>query len=584
MNWLLNVSTRAKLFLGFGLMLVFLGIVAASAWRGIASMQEIQKALYEEDFADVSDIQDVLASLDENRAGMLSMLLLTQRPEQEAAHRTIREHSQANEAKLRAVRERSRDDAQVRALLDELERLRQEYREMREQQAIPLIYQGKTDQATRLVIGAQAERFAKIQTVTKQLIDLTKKKARAEVARSEREALLTVRQLVAVGAAALAAGLFMALLLNKMIAAPLREIAERAGRIASGEIAVQPMSSYRRDEIGILEEQFNRMAGSLQAKVDAAQQIATGDLRVEVKLQSESDALGIALAAMVKNLREMNREIGEGMNVLTTSAAEILAGTTQVATGATETATAMAETATTVEEVKQTATLANQKAKLVAEAAQKAAQVSQGGRKAVEDTTEGMQRIREQMEQIAESIVRLAEQGQAIGEIIATVNDLSEQSNLLAVNASIEAAKAGEQGKGFAVVAQEVKSLAEQSKQATAQVRTILGDIQKATSAAVLSTEQGTKAVEAGVRQSAAAGEAIRQLTESMAESAQAANQIAVSAQQQLAGMDQLAQATENIKLATTQNLESTRQAETAARNLHGLGQKLEQLVGRYRV
>ncbi|WP_310452207.1 methyl-accepting chemotaxis protein [Sulfuritalea sp.] len=584
MNWLLNVSTRAKLFLGFGLMLAFLGIVATSAWWGIAAMQEIQKALYEEDFADVTDIQDVLASLDENRAGMLSMLLLTLRPEQEAVHRTIREHSQANEEKLRAVKERSRDDAQVRALLDELERLRQEYREMREQQTIPLIYQGKTDQAARLLIGAQAERFAKIQTVTKQLIDLTKKKARAEVARSELEALLTIRKLVAVGAAALAVGLFMALLLNKMIAAPLREIAERAGRIAAGEIAVQPVSSYRRDEIGILEEQFNRMAGSLQAKVDVAQQIATGDLRVEVKLQSEKDALGIALATMVKNLREMNREIGEGVSVLTTSASEILAGTTQVAAGATETATAMSETATTVEEVKQTATLANQKAKLVAEAAQKAAQVSQGGRKAVEDTTEGMQRIREQMEQIAESIVRLAEQGQAIGEIIATVNDLSEQSNLLAVNASIEAAKAGEQGKGFAVVAQEVKSLAEQSKQATAQVRTILGDIQKATSGAVLSTEQGTKAVEAGVRQSKDAGEAIRQLTESMAESAQAANQIAVSAQQQLAGMDQLAQATENIKLATTQNLESTRQAETAARNLHGLGQKLEQLVGRYRV
>ncbi|MDP3512111.1 MAG: methyl-accepting chemotaxis protein [Sulfuritalea sp.] len=584
MNWLLNVSTRAKLFVGFGLMLAFLAIVGTSAYWSIATLQEVQRTLYEEDFADVSDIQEVLTSLDENRAGLLSMLLLTQRSEQDAVHRAIRENVQANEAKLRRIKERSHDDAQVRALLDELERLRQEYREQREQEAIPLIFQGKTEQATRLVVGVQGERFAKIQAVTEQLIELTKKKARAEVASSEREALLAVRQFLVVGVLALATSLFMALLLNRMIAAPLREIAARAGRIAAGEIAVQPMVARRRDEIGVLEEQFNRMAGALQEKVDAARQIATGDLRVEVKLQSESDALGQALATMVKNLREMNREIGEGVNVLTTSASEILAGTTQVAAGATETATAMSETATTVEEVKQTATLSSQKAKLVAEAAQKAAQVAQGGRKAVEETAEGMQRIREQMEQIAESIVRLAEQGQAIGEIIATVNDLSEQSNLLAVNASIEAAKAGEQGKGFAVVAQEVKSLAEQSKQATAQVRTILGDIQKATSGAVLSTEQGTKAVEAGVKQSKEAGEAIRQLGDSIAESAQAANQIAVSAQQQLAGMDQLAQATENIKLATTQNLESTRQAETAARNLHGLGQKLEQLVGRYRV
>jgi PAS domain S-box-containing protein len=285
-----------------------------------------------------------------------------------------------------------------------------------------------------------------------------------------------------------------------------------------------------------------------------------------------------------EQMRELIEETRDTVGVLAASVREILAGTTQVAAGATETATAMTETATTVEEVKQTATLASQKARLVAEAAQRSAQVSLGGRRAVEETTAGMERIREQMEQIGESIVRLAEQTQAIGEIIATVNDLSEQSNLLAVNAAIEAAKAGEQGRGFAVVAQEVKSLAEQSKLATAQVRTILGDIQKATSGAVLSTEQGNKAVEAGVKQAQDAGDAIRQLTEGIAESAQAANQIAVSAQQQLAGMDQLAQATENIKQATAQNLESMRQAETAVRNLHELGQKLEQLVGRYRL
>jgi len=384
------------------------------------------------------------------------------------------------------------------------------------------------------------------------------------------------------GAALLAGAL--GLFLSRHIARPLTELTGQATRIASGDIAQSPVGAPRRDEIGVLETQFNCMVESLQAKVDIAHKIATGDLRVNLQLQSDSDVLGKALASMVKNLREMTREVSEGVKVLTTSASEILAGTTQVAAGATETATAMAQTATTVEEVKQTAILANQKARLVADTAQKAAQISQAGRKSVEDTMEGIERIREQMGQIAESIVRLSEQGQAIGEIIATVNDLSEQSNLLAVNAAIEAAKAGEHGRGFAVVAQEVKSLAEQSKQATAQVRSILGDIQKATSSAVLSTEQGTKAVDAGVRQSQETGEAIRQLTESIAESAQSANQIAVSAQQQLAGMDQLAQATESIKVATAQNLDSTRQTETAARNLHQLGQKLEQLVGRYSI
>jgi methyl-accepting chemotaxis protein len=278
--------------------------------------------------------------------------------------------------------------------------------------------------------------------------------------------------------------------------------------------------------------------------------------------------------------RAITRQLRESITQLSSSAAEILATTTQVAAGAAETATAVSETTATVEEVKQTAQMASQKAKYVSDSAHKVAQVSQAGRKSVEDAIAGMHRIQEQMESIAESIVRLSEQSQAIGEIIASVNDLAEQSNLLAVNAAIEATKAGEQGKGFAVVAQEVKSLAEQSKQATAQVRTILGDIQKATSAAVLATEQGHKAVEAGVKQTGETGESIRLLAESINEAAAAATQIAASSSQQMVGMDQVALAMDNIKQASVQNVAGTRQAELAAQGLHELGVRLGDLIG----
>jgi methyl-accepting chemotaxis protein len=197
----------------------------------------------------------------------------------------------------------------------------------------------------------------------------------------------------------------------------------------------------------------------------------------------------------------------------------------------------------------------------------------------VEEAILGMQRIQEQMESIAGSIVQLSEQGQAIGEIIATVNDLAEQSNLLAVNAAIEATRAGEQGKSFGVVAQEIKSLAEQSRQATSQVRRILGDIQKATNAAVLATEQGNKAVEAGVKQSNETSESIRLLSASINDAAQAATQISVSSQQQMIGMDQIVLAMNNIKEASEQNVAGTKQAELAAHSLHEMGAKLSIMV-----
>ena len=137
---------------------------------------------------------------------------------------------------------------------------------------------------------------------------------------------------------------------------------------------------------------------------------------------------------------------------------------------------------------------------------QRTLEIGQAGRKVVEDSIAALGTVREQVEATAENILALAEQAQAIGEIIATVNDVAEQTNLLALNAAIEASRAGEHGRGFAVVAGEVKALADQSKKATAQVRQILGEIQKATNTAVLSTEEVTKGVAAAGKVAGQAG------------------------------------------------------------------------------
>lgn len=348
----------------------------------------------------------------------------------------------------------------------------------------------------------------------------------------------------------------------------------------------------RQEEAIALNQQALPMTQELMDKVEefrARERQFVAEERTEVRAMVNRNSILtviISLLAIILGLgigvylsRSITRQFQDSTAQLSTSSAEILAVTNQVASGAAETATAVNETTTTVEEVKQTALLSSQKAKHVSEQAQKAAQVAQNGTRTVEDTIEGMQQIREQMASIAESIVGLSEQSQTIGEIITTVNTLAEQSNLLAVNAAIEAAKAGEHGKGFAVVAHEVKSLAEQSRQATAQVREILGDIQKGTTHAVMATEQGSKAVEAGVIQARTAGESINALADSIMETAQAALQIAASSQQQLVGMDQMALAMENIRQATTQNVTGAKQVESAARDLNELSQRLKQAV-----
>ena len=410
--------------------------------------------------------------------------------------------------------------------------------------------------------------------------DLLKQRTEAAQADAENaKRTIVLGTLAAVVLAALAG-----LLITRNISRPLKDLTVVAERITLGDLSVKVAINARSDEVGVLARTFDRMTESLRAMAGAAEQMAAGDLRSTIKPQSPNDVLGNAFARMSEDLRDQIRELIEGANVLGSAASEIVASTTQLAASASESAAAVSETTTTVEEVRQTAQVASQKAKLVSDSAQKAAQSSQSGRKSTEDVGAGMNRIRQQMEAIAASMVRLSEQSQAIGQIVATVEDLSVQSNLLAVNAAIEAAKAGEHGKGFGVVAQEVKSLAEQSRQATNQVRTILGDIQKATTTAVMATEQGGKAVEAGTRQTEVAGEAIQALAGSVNEAAQAATQIAASSQQQLVGVDQVAGAMESIKQASAQNVAGAKQLETAARNLNDLGQRLKQMVERYKV
>ncbi|MFA5858474.1 MAG: methyl-accepting chemotaxis protein [Elusimicrobiota bacterium] len=300
--------------------------------------------------------------------------------------------------------------------------------------------------------------------------------------------------------------------------------------------------------------------------------------------RSEFGVMIQSFSEMVAMIRNQMKEILEGVNLLTTTSSEILVSTTQVATGAAENVVAINETTTTVEEVKQAAQLSSQKAKGVSESSQKLANVSQTGQKSVEETTAEINRIRVQMESIAKTIVSLSEQSQSIGGIIASVTDIADQSNLLAVNAGIEAARAGEQGKGFAVVAQEIRSLAEQSKQATTEVRRILNDVQKSTNVAVMVTEQGSKAVESGVKQAMQAGEVIKALTDATQEAVQAAMQIVASSNQQVVGMDQIGKAMESINQSASENATSIKQTETAAKNINELGQKLKQMVSQYKI
>ena len=425
------------------------------------------------------------------------------------------------------------------------------------------------------------------------------------------DAVQLMWQIICLGLSLTLLALAILLILASKIATPIQNITKAAEKLGAGDLNVTA-KVYSNDETGWLAKSFNQTVASLKQMTQAVEKqaelernaklylestikeyvkcvaaVGAGDLTARVTPPERGDeltTLGNHLNQMTQNLRELAAQVTDGVQDLSSSTGEILAATQEQAATASEQAAGVSQTSSTVDQARQTARQSSERANQVALMARDSMKEADLGLVAVQETLSGVSRIKEQVGSIAENILALSEQTQQIGEIIETVNDIADQSNLLALNAAIEAARAGEAGKGFAVVAGEVRSLAEQSRHATAKVKEILGDIQKAANTAVMVTEEGIKRADAGVDQARKTGTAIDTINNNIQKVTQTIQQIAASTREQLAGMDQISGAMENISQATHQSEAGTRQVEEAARNLNELGEHLERIVEKYRL
>lgn len=365
-------------------------------------------------------------------------------------------------------------------------------------------------------------------------------------------------------------GFILAMILARRISRPIIALSQAAGQVAKGDYSITlPIISD--DETGTLTSTFNQMVAEMRMSEQKQQdylrisvssiliemnKFSEGDLTVKVK--ADTDGIMAELSAgfnhSVHNIRELVRQLQSGLHEAMTSSEFITESTNHMYTGVQEQTSRILEVVASVEEMSHTVRENAASATQTSNDASKGEKIAEEGGKQVLRTVEKMKTIAESSASTAEAIRRLHVRTNEIGEIVDVISDIADQTNLLALNAAIEAARAGEQGRGFAVVADEVRKLAERTMQATKQIITMIRGVQEDTNAAVLSTEEEQRHAREGMELADTAGGALTSIVGSVRKVQEMVAQIAAATEEQSAAIDQMAEYMTGISTSVEQS------------------------------
>lgn len=412
---------------------------------------------------------------------------------------------------------------------------------------------------------------------------------------------------------------------SRVIAIPIKKLDGAASKVAAGDTDVS-LKVTSNDEIGRLTNSFNVMVQNIKNSMSEANhkseiankaaedanvareeiqayqeylsrntkiltaemgKFAHGDLTVQVTPEKPDDEIGklfLSFNEAVLNIHNMMAKVMEVVSATANSSSQISSSSEEMAAGAQEQSAQTTEVASAVEQMTTTILETTKNAGVASGEAKTAGDLAAEGGHVVENTVKGMNRISEVVAKAAATVKDLGKSSDKIGAIVQVIDDIADQTNLLALNAAIEAARAGEQGRGFAVVADEVRKLAERTTKATKEIASMITTIQKETGGAVQSMDEGTEEVEKGTELANQAGEALKKIIESSNRVVDVVNQVATASEEQSSAAEQISKNIEAISTVTQQSAAGTQQIARASEDLFKLTDNLQSLISQFRI
>ncbi len=565
MKMLDNFKVRNKLIISLLVSVVSMLVIAAVGFYGVKNGQEKMHHLYNEQYISVTKTMDYLGNVEGARVALVTMVSTANAAKikwLESAEKGKDAAFSVDPEKLNPFKERigllTKDarealDSVINSphITDDMKKAAADIKEAwslfvetRDKELVPLIYQGKIEEANAIALGIQADRYKKFTEMSRKFIDSEQKEADDAKKESDASFKSAITGMIIVIVLAVLIGSIVSMAIAGNVSKRVVHVAGSAEVMAQGHLG-KIVDVAGSDEIGMLASSYNKMSVSMKELINSISQASN------------------QIASASEELSSTSEQMSRGMQQQTSQTSQI--------------ASAMEEMSATVLEVAKNSQSASSSANEASSTAQKGGEV-------VTRAISGMMIIASTVEESARTIGELGKSSDQIGEIVAVIDDIADQTNLLALNAAIEAARAGEQGRGFAVVADEVRKLAERTTKATKEIAQRIKNIQKETGNAVSAMEAGTKEVNEGVKLANQAGESLTQIVAAVQKVNDMIRQIATAAEEQSTAAEEISKSIEEIASVTKETSQGSNQTATASHELSRMATELQGAVGQFKI